>query len=394
MITERIDAQAARQRAAARAAAPGLFTIDLQVTERCNLRCQHCYQEDYTYPHPPFETLLSVVRQCADFIDTARRSPSFAGVGDIRASFTLTGGEPLVHPRFFDLLDQICADSGRFSARVLTNATLVDRAIASELSRRPLELISISLDGLEGTHDLRRGKHSFARTLQGIAHLVAADIPTVVSFTAGRDNYRELPEVARLVKELGVLRLWSDRIVPTGQADRAQVLSPREVKEYVTLMHEAAAALNEPGRHGFKLLRHRALQFHDPSGLGGEDSAAAPYQCWAGVFPLSIQADGSVYPCRRLPIPVGNVRETSLLEIYSAHPTMLALRNQSAPSGCGGCHNEKQCAGGLVCLTYAMTGGFEQPDPGCWIAHGEGDAVRPEGPLLPAESLVRRAPSR
>jgi radical SAM protein with 4Fe4S-binding SPASM domain len=105
---------------------------------------------------------------------------------------------------------------------------------------------------------------------------------------------------------------------------------------------------------------HRALQFLE----GGH-----PYQCTAGDRLITVQPNGDLYPCRRMPIRTGNLLETPLVDLYQKSPLFRALRDRDRTSkGCQGCLFSGLCRGGLKCLSYAVTGDPFVADPGCWLA--------------------------
>ena len=92
----------------------------------------------------------------------------------------------------------------------------------------------------------------------------------------------------------------------------------------------------------------------------------------AGDSLLTVQPNGDLYPCRRMPIRVGNVMDTPLADLYYESELLCELRDKNRISeGCEGCSHAHTCRGGLKCLSYAMTGDPFKADPGCWIAPGK-----------------------
>jgi radical SAM protein with 4Fe4S-binding SPASM domain len=72
-----------------------------------------------------------------------------------------------------------------------------------------------------------------------------------------------------------------------------------------------------------------------------------------------------------LPIKVGNLLETPLIDLYEKSELLNALRNpQKISDGCEACLYAKVCRGGLKCLAYACTGNPFTKDPGCWLNEG------------------------
>jgi radical SAM protein with 4Fe4S-binding SPASM domain len=179
----------------------------------------------------------------------------------------------------------------------------------------------------------------------------------LISFTAGRDNFREFPEVARLGCELGVSRVWSDREIPSCSEAGKRMLTQTETEEYLQIM--ALAKSSTPNRCRTEIALNRALQF-----LHSGDSV---YRCTAGDSLITVMPDGTVYPCRRLPIPIGNVYEQGLAALYDT-ARMREVRTVKNFQGCEHCSFAGQCKGGLRCLAWAAHGLLDVADPGCPLA--------------------------
>lgn len=341
------------------------FTFQWHLTERCNLRCAHCYQESYNSPELGYAAWLEVLDQLEQFLAEWR-----AACGSPRRlHITLTGGEPLVHPDLMRLLEVLAGRRDRFSFAILSNGHLVDRARARRLARLGPRYFQVSLEGTAATHDRIRGPGSFGRVRNAIRELRRVRIPVMISFTAHRDNFREFPAVARLAQELGVTRIWTDRLIPLGAGAQGATgsLTPAETREYIELLKAARRSARRRGswwpRHRTEVAQHRALQF-----LGGE---GVPYRCVAGESLLALMPNGDLLPCRRMPLRVGNVLKTPLRQLYFEDPMLRALRNpRQVASGCEGCGLEKLCRGGLRCLSFALHGDPFHSDPGCWLAAG------------------------
>lgn len=330
------------------------------ITERCNLRCSHCYQDDYSGRELGFEGLLAVLKQFEDLLAFWRRKQRRFS---LRGHITVTGGEPFVRRDFMDLLEIFSANKKHYSFAILTNGTFLDAAMARRLRELGPSFVQVSIEGTQATHDKIRGQGNFDRTVSALKHLVGERIRTLISFTAHRDNFREFSEIARVGRRLRVSRVWADRLIPwgTGSALKKQVLTSEETREFFEIMKKARS---NAARFWFKrteIAMHRALQF-----LVGDGT---PYHCTAGDTLIAVQPNGDLYPCRRMPIRVGNLLETPLVELYYESGLFLALRNrQNVSDGCQDCSYSKLCRGGLKCLSYAVTGDPFTADPGCWLA--------------------------
>lgn len=314
------------------------FTLQWHITHRCNLRCAHCYQDDYS----SFETRAEMKRILDQYMDLL----AFYGC---RGRLNVTGGEPLTHPDLFWLL-QAARERG-IKTGVLTNGTLIGLREARLLRGCGVDYVQISLDGCRRTHDKIRGEGSFAQAVEGIYALKTQGIFTSISFTAQRQNRRELGRLARYCCDLGVDKLWFDRvIIPAAEDTNRLSLSAAEFAR----LNKQAARLNGKGR----VFCGRALQF-----LHCKDKLV--YHCSAGEDLLVVLANGDVMPCRRLPFVLGNVRDSSLLTLHRESPVMQSLRAVQIPEGCRTCQYAGLCRGGAKCLAYAKTGRYDIPDPDC-----------------------------
>lgn len=169
--------------------------LHFQVTERCNLSCPGCYLpgRDGGFACPD-----AAARRV--FEPLAASGARFA---------TITGGEPLLHPR----LGEICAAaSGLFTeVQVVTNGLLLDAAAFAMLRDAGVGAVRVSLDGAgAATHDALRGlPGAFARTLANLRALAAlppderGGVKLGVIATVGPANAPELAATARLALELG-----------------------------------------------------------------------------------------------------------------------------------------------------------------------------------------------
>ena len=333
---------------------PG-FVLQWHITNRCDHRCSHCYQDDFASEDPPVDHLLDVPRQFEDFLDAEQLRTQRRIMGRL----TITGGEPLLYHDFRSLLDRIRREHPRLHIALLTNGSLIDEGVASWLAALRPDFVQLSLEGGPATHDAIRGRGDYQRVVGSLHRLRRAGVRTVISFTAHRGNYREFISVVHTAQRYGVNRVWADRCLPLGASKLNDVvLSPGETEEFFTLMH---SRMRGRRRRGTEVTMHRALQFLVAYGR--------PYSCQAGRTLLAVMPNGDIYPCRRLPIPIGNLFDKTIRTIYEGSPLLRRLRDDaSIPDACQPCFYAKACRGGLKCLAYSMTGDAFARDPGCWIA--------------------------
>lgn len=337
-------------------APPARLLVQWNLTEACNLGCRHCYQEPGPDRGGGKELSWNQAQEVLDRLVALWRGWGVPG------HLNLSGGEPLVCPWFWNLAEAL-AKAGHPTFAVLSNGTLIGPTEARRLKDLGCRFVQVSLDGTRKVHDCVRGPGTFDRAVAALRALRAAGVTTMVSFTAGVDNASEFPAVARLCRRLGVNTVWSDRLLPLGRGQEGQMLQPCDVEGYFRSM---AAARPRPWEGWFSpttIRMHRALQFHALEDLG---VPSKPYSCTAGKTLLSLLADGTVVPCRRLPVAVGNALTDDLARLYETSPLLGRLRSAGVPEECQSCPTGELCRGGLRCLSQAYFGDPFRADPQCF----------------------------
>lgn len=140
--------------------------LAFKLTNRCDLRCDHCYQwNDSGYHHG-----LSAAQLRGD-LDLAIIAKVLAATRPLKSNVILWGGEPLVYRDWDGLVELLVAEE-RWTS-VCTNGTQIERRLGSllRLSER-LEMV-IAVDGFEAEHDALRGKGAYQRMMKGLRALVA-----------------------------------------------------------------------------------------------------------------------------------------------------------------------------------------------------------------------------
>lgn len=319
------------------------YVLQWHITHICNLRCRHCYQEDY-YNHMPKEDFYMALDKFCDYIEDKNVVPQI----------NLTGGEPLTHPNFFDFAKEIV--NRNIKLGILTNGILIDEDMARRISELKPVAVQVSIDGCKETHEYIRGKGTFDRTLQAIDYLNKYNVTVIVSFTAQKFNYKDYEKLVAICKEHNVHKIWWDRIVTYSDEDtKDNALSTEEFKELVEVTNRLK---QEYKPYGF-VANERGLQF-----IGSNDCG---YICGAGGNLIIFLADGNVMPCRRIPFIIGNIKEDSLENIIKNSELMQELKRFYAPIECRMCNHFMKCRGGSKCVTYAQIGNLYQKDVNCFL---------------------------
>ena len=140
---------------------PQLRSLFLELTMTCNSRCFHCGSrcEPGVPSGLPKEAYLQVLREVRDNFDQRHMM------------LCITGGEPMLYPDFFELMGE-AKDMG-FRWGMTTNGTLITREKARLLRETGMVTVSVSIDGLEKTHDRQRGlPGGYRLAMEGIQNLI------------------------------------------------------------------------------------------------------------------------------------------------------------------------------------------------------------------------------
>jgi radical SAM protein with 4Fe4S-binding SPASM domain len=337
------------------------YFFQWHLTERCNLRCTHCYQEGDQVTEI---SLSQADRIAAIASETIREWSDSYGIIFV-PSFHVTGGEPFLSPFLIDILKHLKVKG--FDLFLLTNGTLVDRKRAQMLSDVPVQGVQVSIEGPEAVHDHIRGPGSFTKALKGVHSLLNAGLEVTLNVTLSAINADHLNDLVGLAASVGAQRLGFSRLVPYGQGKNLiQKIIPKEkLKQIYT---DILAIKNDnvfitTGDPVASQVHTKIESEHGNIPLGG---------CAAGVSGITILPDGTLTPCRRLGIPIGNILKDSFREVWATSPVLESIRTRSFYKGrCGTCPRWSQCRGcRAIAYTYSLSqgrGDYLADDPQCFL---------------------------
>lgn len=329
------------------------LVMQFHITGRCNLRCKHCYREEGDVEPLSTEDVFRVIHQYEALLKEFKRINDTPRRGHIN----ITGGEPFLRRDVKELLRYFGSHKKLFTYGVLSNGSVIDDELIALLKETGAAFVQLSIDGRREVHDRLRAPGDYDRTFAMAERLERSGIPTYISFTANRDNYRDLPRVARECRKRRITRLWSDRLVPIGHGAELLNIDQSLTMDYLRTLRKARGSWLTRKLHPHTEVRmNRALQFL----CGGET-----YQCGAGKTLVTVDEMGRIMPCRRMPIVCGNVFDDTMKDVYFGHSVFQQLRTVRPPLECLECPQRDICRGGAKCQTYAITGSFAGVDPGC-----------------------------
>ena len=352
-----------------------------EMTKACPLACAHCRAHAQ---HTAMPGELSTA-EATRFLDDC------GGFGAPSPIVVLTGGDPLARPDFFPLLAHAHGAGLKTALAPAVSPSLAGDNL-DRIKALGVKAISVSLDGARPeTHEgIRQVPGHFQRTLDTLADLVARGFMVQVNTTVMRRNAEELADVAVLLQRLGV-HVWEVFfLVHVGRGAAVEELAAAECEDVAHFLFDAA-------RYGFvvrtveapffrrvvawraplagdvdvaeqfglgALYRRLATRLASTLGAPTAHPKATTAHTRDGNGILFVAHDGAVCPAGFLPLPLGNVRERSVVAIYRESPVLRAIRRAEFSGRCGRCEFRAPC-GGSRSRAYAAYGDPLAEDPAC-----------------------------
>jgi MoaA/NifB/PqqE/SkfB family radical SAM enzyme len=263
-----------------------------QITNECNLACLHCIEE--SGPGKAFR-------------DELEREQIFAIIDQMNELevpyVSFSGGEPMVHPHFFAMVERFCAGDGQL--KIETNGHYLTPENCARLRELGVKAVQVSLDGASReTFNRMRVRGEFNTAVEGTRNLQAAGVPIEVNFSPTRFNVHEIGTAVDLACELGAYSFYTGRTMYTGNAVKTwDRLTPSE-EQYDAFFDTLRAKADEyRGRmrvhfHEMGLLEELRYRLQHPAAL------------------LIVLPNGLVKLINALPFVCGDLRKQSLQEIW------------------------------------------------------------------------------
>lgn len=311
---------------------PQLRNLFLELTLRCNENCVHCgsrcgevYSEEFS------------VAQYSNFLRQVKED-----MGIERKMLCITGGEPLLRKDFFDIMAEVKKLEFRWG--MTSNATLIDDSTAKELKRCGMGTISVSIDGLEETHNsFRRTKNGYKKAMSGIESLLriggfkAVQVTTVVT----HENISQLDELYRIFNDIDIDSWRIINIEPMGRAlEYPELILTKD--DYIML---------------FEFIRNKRIA-GEPVTYGCSHYLGMEYErevrdwyylCTAGLYTASITANGDIIACldieRRPELVQGNILHDRFSEIWKNKFKVFRRDLSNKNKQCLSCKERKFCHG-------------------------------------------------
>lgn len=344
--------------------------INWMITGKCNYNCLHCFNAADNAPLTSEWSLAEAER----LLDEAQA----CGVN----SFTITGGEPMLHPDFFEIMDQIYKRD-MFVDELNTNGFFLNRQALDRMKAIGAHpKIKISYDGI-GHHDWLRNREGAEKdALRAIKLCVENGFEVMVQTNVHRKNVDSMLETAKLMDSLGVKAM---RIIRTTEAPRwVQNAGDAtlELTEYYDRMIEFASQYIRTDCR-MNIILWQLMMLYPSKRCYNLVPVQYSEQEYRDTLPVcrgvrgmtAIAANGNVFPCHQMSgyyeqhgDILGNVKTGSLQAIWQDSRYLCEIcttvdQVRKHDSKCGDCQYFKYCAGGCRAIALALTGDKLAADP-------------------------------
>lgn len=333
--------------------------VTIAITNHCNLVCCHCLLSsgpDKKENIIPKTQVLSLIQE-------------FSALGTEK--FTITGGEPLTHPHWAELVSFACSQPGIREVRLQTNAILITSSNVDtliSLKDRGL-IIQTSLEGATAAvHDRVRGAGSFLKAMTGLRLLEKRGMaPWVcITFTEMQHNFEDIPSLLETADKMGIGQVVTGTLVSGGRASQSSDLAPPTPAQYEKLLVHYLK--DKVFRDRYQRIGNIAALEWDPV---KEDAAGT---CCTLIETPYVTTKGYLYPCLML-----HANNFAAKDIYE-RPLAMAIAEKidswsrlqqikhsrlSRVDNCQGCPYYRSCGAGCMGRAYSAHGDFFTAEDRC-----------------------------
>ncbi|MBE6106178.1 putative heme d1 biosynthesis radical SAM protein NirJ2 [Anaerovibrio lipolyticus] len=325
--------------------------VSWNVTNACNMFCDHCYREAGCKAEEELSTeeAKTLLEQIA------------------RAGFKImifSGGEPLTRPDILELVSY--ATSLGLRSVFGTNGTLITLEMAQKLKAAGAMGMGISLDSMDKKkhNEFRKFDGAWEGAVQGMRNCRAVGLPFQIHTTVMEWNNHELEAITDFAVAEGAVAHHFFFLVPTGRAKtiEAESLRAEQYEETLTRIMKKQTEVD------IELKPTCAPQFMRIAAQMGVKTRFRR-GCLAGTAYCIISPRGKVQPCAYLNMELGDVRETPFDEIWKNNDVLNTLRTLEYKGGCGECEFKRACGGCRARAAYYHDGDYMAEEPWC-LYHG------------------------
>jgi selenobiotic family peptide radical SAM maturase len=323
------------------------FTLQWHITNVCDLACRHCYDRSERSPltHKQGIKILDDMEQ-------------FCVYRRVHGHICFTGGNPFLHPNFFDLYKS--ASQRGFSTSILGNP-VSRKKLEDLITLQKPNYFQVSLEGLPEHNDYIRGKGNFSRVIEFLGVLRDLKVSSAVMLTLTKDNIDQVLLLAERLR--GHTDYFTfNRLSPVGEGANLQLPDPDAFHAFLEKYVEASLKNPIMGVKDnlINIIYHQ--RGYDPFG------GCTGFGCGAAFSFFAVLPDGETHACRKFPSKIGNLFTQTIEEIYESD---IARQYRAGTKACDDCSLRVVC-GSCFSITYGMgLNIFTERDPYCFLNENE-----------------------
>jgi radical SAM protein with 4Fe4S-binding SPASM domain len=319
------------------------FHVQWHITDACNLRCRHCYQEGFDKSR---DLGWKDLKKISDNLIEAMKA------WGKKLTLSLTGGEPFLKEELWQVIDYLSGSDHVAGLNIITNGTLMAGFIPQLKDSPKLRHIYVSLEGAGPTaNDAIRGQGNFDMALNNIKLLRQNNLAVFIMFTLMKSNIPEAKKLLSFCRANNLQGYFIERFIPLGQSRSRtkEMVSPFDMdKVYKEIFDQYGLDYYQSG---VSPLAIKAELEAKPAELFASECIVAKDGC-------AIMPKGDVLPCRRFNLSIGNLIEDSLVDIWKDSPVLGAIRKKEADI-----KDHISCKA----LSYSLCGDYLLDDSLCWM---------------------------
>lgn len=326
------------------------FHIQWHITDSCNLRCRHCYQSSFSEKNDlPIEKLISVFSNICEFLK----------INNKKLVIDITGGEVFLHNDWKELIDEILNSNITASIGIITNGFFLEDEIIKKIERNKI-LLKVSAEGVEKeVYEFFRGKN-YGKFIDVCEKIKGIRTKKFLMFTILERNWKEVFKIFDFAEKYFFDGVIIERFIPYGLGEkiREEIITFESWISVVRYLHKICG-------YNFDIsdiVEYRGFMVE----IKNNEYELFGSECIVGKDGCAIMPDGTVYPCRRFPLPIGNLLKESFIEIWENSEILKSLRSKKLLKGyCKNCFIDN-CIG-CRALVYSLYGDYMKEDPLCFL---------------------------
>ena len=311
--------------------------ISMNITKECNLRCKQCFSDSGEIK----EEELTTDDMYKLFDEMHKNGTFFICIG---------GGEPFMRKDLLDLLDY--SKNKQLAISIVSNGLLITKKLIEELNKKDLDMIWISLDGLEQNHDNLRGNGTFVKAIKAIILLKKYfNSKVAIRISLNKYNITEYKELIKIAESLDVDLIRLTPLLAFGRAKQENLMITQE--QYIAFLNGI-----EQIKSSVKIV-HPNIVNTAKFWINKND-----FGCHCGKEAIWIDELGNYSPCFFFgeSFNIGNIKEKEYIKLWE---NCVDVTNYKGNDTCSNCNNYNACRGGCRARVLEQDGNWEGIDPLC-----------------------------